>query len=313
MGEPFETLLLLVAEGRIDEKKAVAAIKHAEMTWIVDDAMEQAALEGDEALARVVPAFGLQIQVAGTEVFCMPQTFAHLLRQTIEQPDTLGIPATTTTRICRVAATKMQSTPVDYSFACAEAYWLETLKGRKAAKRTWAPYARINDGEWRPQEHDTLFLEPPIGDNRLIPEPVTGGSASADVAEELAAMVEQGRRERDPDLLYYALRTIALAYAGAGRFEEAQAAFEEAVRLAPEVVEPAGMIVLVGDALRVAAVADDSSAVGAAVERLGELADTTPSRVGVAAVLARTARLLYAVSEPQAAFRCVGRIADCLG
>jgi hypothetical protein len=301
VGEPFETLLLLLADGRVTEAEARAVIENAELGLILDDELLEAASEDEDGLLGATPTFQLQIHVADIVITCMPQDFAYLLRRTIEQPETLGITPTSSTGICRIAARKMQSTPVAYSFASAEAYWLETLGDREAAKQAWAPYEWMNDGEWTPHEGDTLFLEPPIG-----------AAAWAEGTEELAAMVEQGRRERQPDLLYHSLRNVALAYAASGRLEEAQTAFEEAVRLAPEQISTAAMLVLVGDTLRVAAAADDSTAVHIAVGRLDELADATPPYVGAAALFARTARLLYAVSEPHAAFRCVSRIADCL-
>lgn len=290
MSEPFESLLLLLAEGRIDEDEARAAIDAAEEAILIDDWVLTAGLN---------PTLQLEIHVAEIVITCVPRQLTHLLRRTIEQPDTLGIPATTTAAISGLAARKMRSTPAAYSFACAEAYWLETLGDREAAKRTWRPYERVNDGEWTP-EADTLFLEAPIG-----------GAGSAGT-EQLAEIVERGRREQRPDLVYYGLRNVALAYTGAGRLEEAQASFDEAVGLAPEHLDPTAMLVLVGDALRVAAAADDSPAIEAAVERLDELVERTPPLVGAAAVLARTARMLYAVSQPQAAFRSVSRIADCV-
>jgi hypothetical protein len=301
LAEPFEALLLLLAEGRIDETEARAAIDAAERGLVTDERMLDAAFAGDDALARIVPTFELEIHAVDTVITCTPQSVTHLLRRTIEQPDTLGISGTTAAAISRAAGQKMQSTPVDYSFACAEAYWLETLGDREAAKHTWTSFERMDDGEWTPHETDTLFLEPRIG----VAESTEG-------TEQLAAIVDQGRREDRPEIAYYGLRNVALAYATCGRLEEAQASFEEAVRLAPELIAPAAMLVLVGDVLQVAAAAADSPAVGAAVEQLGELAQRTPPYVGAAAILARTARLLYGVSEPQAAFRCVARIAECL-
>jgi hypothetical protein len=305
--EPIEALLHLVAGGRIDEAKAIAAIEDAEMVLFVDlddDVWVDASLDVEEAVSRYLPTYALEIYAGEQFITCTPQSFDYLLRMTFEEAQPLGVPAASVGRICLAAARKMQSTPVACSFASTVAYWAETLGDREDAKRIWAPYEWMSDGEWTPSERNTLFLEPPIG-----------GEASADADDFIAgvaAIVERGRRERQPDLLYFGLRNIALAYSGSGRLDEAHTAFNEAVLLAPEHISPVAMLVLLGDMLRVATAGDNATAVGTAVERFAGLTERTPPRVGAAAVFARTARLLYAVSEPQAAFRCVSRIAECL-
>jgi hypothetical protein len=303
-GEPFEALLELVGAGDISLSEAKNLIANATRILLVDDRWE--------LWAPRVPSSSIlaaSIRVGGRSFYIHPKGLTHLLRSVFEVGTDLSVSVDVSCELAILVGRTIESMPIQYSYASILAQRLELGGSRANAKALWSAYADLVPHEWYEAEGEWLFLELTVPD-----EARQATSAEVYAQNVLQGFVETGHASGDVRTEYYGLRHLGLGYFSLGDFQGASHKLEAARRVAEagSILDQTGELVLLGDGLLAAAVAEQRELVESTVEILTRAAEEAPPLVGNAAVLARTARLLAAVGEIGQEWRVVTRIASCL-
>lgn len=318
------SFLTLVGEDQLSEQEALRAIQAVELSGYLDadralrwhfsraSSTEDHGDQSDEGVGPGSPPkssnLWATITVHGQRFGFGPGSFTSILRGVFEQQAPLGVPRRTVAELCLAAGMKIESVPVEYSFASALAYCVELDDGDRAeARRLWEPYTLLTQLSWASMEFEALFIEASMEDSHR-----DFNDAERRTEGLLRDNLDWASGHDEPELQCVALRDLGLLHAGAGHIDEALSGYDEALALADRCLETTAKLVLLGDilwlAMRSQRAPKQQEASGMLAQELG----SAESYVANAAVFERSALLCGAVGDSTGERTFISRISSCL-